>query len=80
MRNEEESEREVAPSKVITIPEVRNKGSVQLNFTEKVYPHLAAREQHYKDPPLPKIKQAGGQKDNMNVNKKIQYLNPLHIG
>jgi len=29
---------------------------VQLKFTERVYPHLAAREQHLKEPPFPKIK------------------------
>lgn len=25
-----------------------------MKFTEKVYPHMAARDFHYNDPPLPK--------------------------
>jgi len=42
-----------------------------LKFTEKVYPHLAAREQHFKEPPVPKIKSSTtGQNVNFNLNKK----------
>lgn len=36
------------------IAEPRKATSVQMKFTEKMYPHLAARESHYKDPPMPK--------------------------
>ena len=37
-----------------------HQNSVQLKFTEKVYPHLAAREHHLKEQPFPKIRQASG--------------------
>lgn len=48
------------PREERVIPDVRNQNSVQIKFTEKVYPHLAAREHHLKDQPFPKIRQASG--------------------
>ncbi len=50
------------------IPDPRNQKSVQLKFTEKVYPHLAAREQHLKEPPFPKIKTNGGNNNDSKEN------------
>lgn len=38
------------------IPEPRDGKTMQIKFTEKVYPHLAAREQHFKEAPFPKAK------------------------
>lgn len=38
-------------------PKVRQQKKVDIQFTEKIYPHVATREQHFKDAPIPKIKQ-----------------------
>lgn len=52
------------------VPDVRNQNSIQLKFTEKVYPHLAAREHHLKEQPFPKIRQASGKDEkNGDVNE-----------
>lgn len=51
--NEDEEE---AIEVIREIPEPREGKTLQLKFTEKVYPHLAAREQHFKDAPFPKAK------------------------
>ena len=55
------------------IPEPRSQKSIQLKFTEKVYPHLAAREQHLKDPPFPKIKTATGVSNDSGSDKNVNF-------
>jgi len=40
----------------LEIPKPREPKSVQLAFTEKIFPTLAMREQHLREAPLPKIK------------------------
>ena len=53
---EDENYEEEEFEEVREIPEPREQKSVKMKFTEKVYPHLAAREHHLKDAPMPKIK------------------------
>jgi len=50
--------------------EPRKAGSVKVKFTEKMYPHLAAREQHLKEPPLPKTTQIQKTGDVRNFLRK----------
>ncbi|CAD8091287.1 unnamed protein product [Paramecium sonneborni] len=52
------------------IPEPRKAAAVQMTFTEKIYPHLAAREQHFKDAPVPRQK---------NIPITEQRENPLFL-
>ncbi len=35
---------------------IRRGNKQKVTFTEKVYPHLAARDTFYKEPPMPKSK------------------------
>jgi len=46
---------------------------VPVKFTEKLYPHLAAREQHLKEPPLPKTTQI------QKTGKEDDTENPLWL-
>lgn len=55
------------------IPEPREGKTLQLKFTEKIYPHLAAREQHFKDAPFPKTK------GNATETKDGDQENPLWL-
>jgi len=58
--DEEEVPTEKLPpkeEKAVVVSEPRKASSVKVKFTEKLYPHLAAREQHLKEPPLPKTTQ-----------------------
>lgn len=54
------------PEKVqeVVLPEPRKPGNIQMEFTEKMYPHMAARETHHTDPPFPKI---GNQKGSVSA-------------
>lgn len=51
----ERQESEAKPENIINEP--RKATSVQMKFTEKTFPHLAARESHLKEPPMPKDSQ-----------------------
>lgn len=42
-------------------PKVRDQKKIDLGFTQRIYPGVAAREQHFKEPPMPKIKPNGGE-------------------
>ena len=47
----QEGDQEEKPADVINEP--RKPTSVQMKFTERMYPHLAARESHQTEPPIP---------------------------
>jgi hypothetical protein len=36
---------------------VRKANNQQVKFTERVFPHLAARDTYHKEPPMPKSKE-----------------------
>jgi len=63
--------KEERPAQVLNEP--RKAGSVPIKFTEKMYPHLAAREQHLKEPPLPKTTQI------QKTSEKDDTENPLWL-
>jgi dyslexia susceptibility 1 candidate gene 1 protein len=44
-----------------------------VKFTERVYPHLAAREQQFKDPPMPRPKKGLGK------GEDLEQRNPLFM-
>ncbi len=44
-------------------------------FTEKVYPHVAMRETHLKEAPMPKVKKTTGEKAGDDIEQK----NPLWL-
>lgn len=57
-------------------PKEREKrGAIQMPFTEKIYNHLATREQHFLDPPMPKTKGNPGSQNNPD----LQDNNPLWL-
>ena len=41
----------------VPVPGPRKAATVQVPFTEKIYPHMATRESHLNEPPLPKTTQ-----------------------
>lgn len=63
----DEEDEEEQFEEIREIPEPREQKNVKVKFTEKVYPHLAAREQHLKDAPMPKIN-SGTEKGGNEVN------------
>lgn len=54
---------------------IRKAENVSLKFTEKIYPHVATRETHYLDPPVP------GNRTGVKGNKaeSIEDRNPLWL-
>lgn len=59
------------------IPKPRNPNTkkMDIEFTEKIYPMVSTREQHFKDAPLPKMKNSKGGKTEGDLENK----NPLWL-
>jgi dyslexia susceptibility 1 candidate gene 1 protein len=69
-----DDDEETVEEPVQVVNEIRKAGTVPMKFTEKVYPHLASREQFYVDPPLPKTY---GKKEDAIPNEESG--NPLYL-
>jgi len=48
------------------VPEVREKHEMKMQFTERKFPNLPARESHAKEAPYPKSKKIEKKKDNVS--------------
>ncbi|KAL4480776.1 hypothetical protein ABPG72_001645 [Tetrahymena utriculariae] len=55
-------------------PKVREQKKLDLAFTQRMYPGVAAREQHFKEPPLPKVKQQQEKSGDDLENKNPLWL------
>ncbi|CAI2387071.1 unnamed protein product [Moneuplotes crassus] len=67
------------PVKPVELPEVRQGGSKKIEFSEKVYPNMPARESHKKEPPLPKSKKLKQNKDDKDMNFSIEDKDPVWL-
>lgn len=56
-------------------PNVRETKKLDIGFTQRIYPGVAAREQHFKDAPMPKVKQSHQEKSGDDLQNK----NPLWL-
>lgn len=61
----------------VPVPEVRNKQDVKMDFTEKRFPHLPARESHMKEPPYPKSKKIEKKKGDVYID--IEDKDPVWL-
>lgn len=72
-------EAEPAPAEPeVQLPQVRQKQDVKMDFTEKKFPHLPARESHHKEAPYPKSKKISKEKDK-NLHIDIEDKDPLWL-
>lgn len=56
-------------------PKVREQKKLDIGFTQRVFPGVAAREQHFKEAPVPKIKSTAQEKSGDDLENK----NPLWL-
>ena len=59
------------------LPEVREQKDVKMEFTEKKFPHMPARESHHKEAPYPKSKKVEKSKDDCYID--IEDKDPLWL-
>lgn len=62
----------------LPVPEVRQKKEQTLEFTEKKFPHMPARESQHKEAPYPKSKKIAKEKDK-NLHIDIEDKDPLWL-
>ena len=61
------------------LPKVRQGGSKQIDFTEKVYPNMPARESHKKEPPFPKSKKLKKNTPEEDMTFDIEDKDPVWL-
>lgn len=54
---------------------MRQQQKVDIQFSEKIYANVAAREQHFKEAPMPKLRVTKGEK----VGEDLENKNPLWL-
>lgn len=52
----------------VEVPDVRHQQEMKMQFTEKKFPHLPARESQNKEPPMPKSKKIDKKKDSVYID------------
>ena len=62
-----------------SLPEVRQGGSKQLVFSERVHPNMPARESHKKEPPMPKSKKLKKNTTEEDINFTIEDKDPVWL-
>lgn len=76
----EDEELESAPKQPeVPLPEVREKKDVTVDFTEKKFPHLPARESHFKEAPYPKSKKITKEEKGNKMHIDIEDKDPLWL-
>ena len=59
------------------LPEVREQKDVKMDFTERKFPHMPARESHHKEAPYPKSKKVEKSKDDCYID--VEDKDPLWL-
>ena len=70
-------EEETAQKEDKDLPKIREGGSKKVEFTEKLYPGMPARESHKKEPPFPKSKKLDKKKDDIHID--IEDRDPVWL-
>jgi len=73
-----DTDAKIVQMKEISTVKIREKATIKLNYTEKKYPLLAARETQLKEPPMPRSA-AQQQKGEKNEPLSFEEKNPLWL-
>jgi len=68
---------EAAEAAAAKLPDVRETKDVKMEFTEKKFPHMPARESHHREAPYPKSKKVEKSKDDTFID--IEDKDPLWL-
>ena len=76
---EEENEPVIEEAPSVPLPAVRKTQDVKMDFTEKKFAHLPARESQHREAPYPKSKKIDKTKDELGVGIDIEDKDPLWL-
>ena len=77
---EDEVEEELAPEEPAKeTPEIRKLGAKKIDFTERKFPHMPARESHMREPPYPKSKKIDKVKEEDRLYVDIEERDPVWL-